>query len=127
MDIEIPSPVANPETEHFWKGSNERKLLYKMCNGCGEPHFYPRQYCPFCFSADTTWEEACGEGTIYSFSVTRTAPQPYVVAFVTLAEGPTIFSNIVDSPIDELRIAKPVRLTFKQSVDGTLVPMFACA
>lgn len=126
MVIEITAPLANPETESFWKACNERKLLYKFCNACREPHYYPRTHCPFCFSDETVWKEASGEGTIYTYSVMRAGPEPYAVAFVTLAEGPTLFSNIVDSNLDNLQIGKMVRLSFRQSTDGPLVPMFTC-
>ncbi len=50
------------------------KLLIKKCTACGEPHFYPRNICPFCFSDKTEWVEASGNATIYTYSVMRRAP-----------------------------------------------------
>lgn len=126
MAIDIPAPLANPETEAFWERCNARKLTYRHCNACEEAHYYPRTYCPFCFSDDTEAREASGKGTIYTYSVMRRVPEPYAIAFVTLAEGPTILSNIVDSDLDGLTIGQSVKLTFRHSVDGPLVPMFRC-
>ncbi|HEX5453260.1 MAG TPA: Zn-ribbon domain-containing OB-fold protein [Stellaceae bacterium] len=126
-DRKIPAPQPNPETQQFWDAAAEGKLLYKRCAACGEAHFYPRAACPFCFSDRTEWREASGSGTIYTYSVMRRAPIPYAIAYVELAEGPRIMSNIVDCDLDAIRIGQPVRLVFKPSDGGPPVPMFAPA
>jgi uncharacterized protein len=71
--------------------------------------------------------EASGQGTIYSYSVFRRAPIPYAIAYVTLAEGPTMMTNIVDCDLDTIRIGQAVRLAFKPTDGGPPVPMFAPA
>ena len=123
----ITAPAVNPETEHFWDAAAQGKLLYKKCGACGEPHFYPRTYCPFCFSDNTEWQEASGRGTVYTYSVMRRALVPYCIAYVTLAEGPTMMTNIVDCDLDTVRIGQAVRLVFKPSEGGPPVPMFTPA
>ena len=123
----IAPPPVNPETEHFWEAAGQGKLLYKKCAACGEPHFYPRPHCPFCFSDKVEWQEASGRGTVYTYSVMRRAPVPYAIAYVTLAEGPTMMTNIVDCDLDKIRIGQQVRLVFKQSESGQPVPMFTPA
>ena len=122
----IPAPQANPETKAFWDAAEQGTLLLKKCRACGELHYHPRSLCPFCFG-DTEWRPASGNGTIYSYSVMRRAPVPYVIAYVTLAEGLTIMTNIVDCDIDSVRIGQSVRLVFKPSDGGPPVPMFAPA
>ena len=63
---------------------------------------------------------------IYTFSVTRRgAGAPYCIAYVTLDEGPTMMTNIVDVDLDTVRIGQHVRVVFKKSEDGTAIPMFA--
>jgi len=123
----ITSPVPFPETEPYWAAAKQGKLLLKRCAACGAYHFYPRKLCPFCFCADTEWREATGEGTIYSFSVMRRAEVPYAIAYVTLAEGPTMMSNIVDCDLEAIRIGQRVRLVFKPAENGQQVPMFTLA
>jgi len=123
----IGAPAVNLETQHFWDATADGKLLIKKCTACGEPHFYPRSYCPFCFSDKTEWVEASGTGTVYTYSVMRRAPIPYAIAYVTLAEGPTIMTNIVDCDLDAIRIGQAVRLVFKPSEGGPPVPMFTPA
>jgi uncharacterized protein len=120
------APQPNPETQAFWDAAGEGKLLIKKCNSCGEVHFYPRSICPFCFSSDTVWQQASGGGTIYTYSVMRRgAPVPYAIAYVTLAEGPTMMTNIVDCDLDGIRIGQKVKLVFKPSEGGAPVPCFA--
>ena len=125
QDRKISAPLVNFETQHFWDAAGEGKLLYKKCAACGEPHFYPRPFCPFCFSDKVDWQEASGRGTIYTYSVMRRAPVPYAIAYVTLAEGPTMMTNIVDCDLDAIKIGQAVKLVFKPTEGGPPVPMFA--
>ncbi|HEY2539743.1 MAG TPA: OB-fold domain-containing protein, partial [Stellaceae bacterium] len=90
----------------------------------GKAHYYPRALCPFCFSDQTELQQASGNGVIYTYSVMRRTPVPYAIGYVTLAEGPTIMTNIVDCDLDQIRIGQPVRLVFKPSDGGPPVPMF---
>ena len=123
----IHGPHPNPETTAYWAAAAQGKLLVKKCEACGKVHFYPRAHCPFCFSEQTVWQEASGRGTIYSFSVMRRAKTPYAIAYVTLAEGPSMMTNIVDCDLDAIRIGQSVRLVFKPSDTGQPVPMFTPA
>ncbi len=126
-DRVIAPPPVNPETKPFWDAAAEGRLLIKQCAACGEFHHYPRANCPFCFSSDTRWHTASGRGTIYSYSVMRRAPVPYAIAYVTLAEGVTMMTTIVDCDLDTIRIGQQVRLVFKPSDGGPPVPMFTPA
>lgn len=123
-DRAIIPPLPFPETTPYWEAAANGKLLIKQCSACGASHFYPRVHCPFCFSDKTQWCEAAGRGTIYAFSVTRRAETPYAIAYVTLREGPTMLTNIVDCGLDSIRIGQEVRVVFKPAENGQLVPMF---
>jgi len=118
------APTVYPETQKYWDAASDGKLLVKRCLDCGEHHHYPRESCPFCFSERTEWRDASGQGAIYSYSVMRRATVPYVIAYVTLAEGTTMMSNIVDCDPDKLRIGQPVTVTFRPSDGGPALPMF---
>ena len=123
----IPGPPVNPETKPFWDAAAEGKLLIKVCAACNQPHFYPRSICPFCMSDRTEWRPASGRGTIYSYSVMRRAEVPYAIAYVTLEEGPTMVTNIVDCDLDGIRIGQRVSVIFKPTDGGPPAPMFAPA
>jgi hypothetical protein len=43
---------------------------------------------------------------------------------VTLAEGPTMLTNIVDCDADKVRIGQPVIVVFQDTENGPPVPMF---
>ncbi len=119
----IPAPLINAENRPYFDAAAQRKLLLKRCAACGKLHFYPRAICPHCFSDRTEWLEAAGTGTIYSYSVMRHGV-PYAIAYVTLDEGVTLLTNVVDCDLDALRIGQKVRAVYKPAEGGTIVPMF---
>ena len=124
QERKIPAPESNPETKPFWDAAAEGRLLIKKCVTCGQVHFYPRAICPFCGSDKTEWVNASGRGTVYSYSVMRRVPIPYALAYVTLEEGVTMVTNIVDGDLDAIRIGQRVTVAFKPSEGGPPVPMF---
>jgi uncharacterized OB-fold protein len=124
QDRALGAVVVDPATEAYWAGAREGVLRLRRCVVCRKPHWYPRPVCPFC-GGDTEWVQAQGLGEIYSVSVTRRAgPITYALAFVTLDEGVTMMTNIVDCDLDTLRIGQRVKLCFKPSEGGQPVPMF---
>ena len=119
------APQPGPDSQPFFAAATEGRLLVKRCGACGEAHYYPRPLCPYCLSADTRWEEASGEAVIYSLSTMRRCPAaPYTLAYVELAEGPAVLTNIVADDHDGLRIGQRVAICFSSSDDGPPVPTF---
>jgi uncharacterized OB-fold protein len=123
----FPAPQPNPETKAFWEAAGDGRLLLKRCRSCSEAHYYPRALCPFCGSGETEWQPAAGGGVIYSYSVMRRADVPYAIAYVTLDEGVTMMTNLVDCDLDAIRIGQRVRLVFKPTDGGPPVPAFTPA
>ena len=127
VDRPLAAPMVDPATEPFWTAAKQGVLRLRRCIGCRRPHWYPRPLCPFCLG-DTEWIDAGGGGTIYSVSVTRRAgPIPYAIAYVTLDEGVTVLTNIVDCDLDALRIGQRVKVCFKPAEGDAKVPMFTPA
>ena len=120
----IPAPIANAETEAFWAAARDGRFTTRACTACGKVHWYPRAVCPFCASEKTEWRPASGKGTIYSYSVMRRVPEPYAIAYVTLDEGPTMLTNIVECDLDALKIGQRVVVVFHPTEGGPPVPMF---
>jgi uncharacterized OB-fold protein len=117
----IPAPTIEPGTEYFWEQAKAGKLVVKACNDCGKVHWYPRTLCPFCFG-ETTWQQAKGTGQIYTYSVMqRGNPNPYCIAYVTLDEGVTMMTQIVDCDLDTIKIGQAVEVVFK-ATDGKDTP-----
>ena len=122
-----PYAAAYPESLPFWQAAAHGRLLLKTCKSCERPHWYPRVVCPFCRSTELEWREASGRGTIYTCSVMRRVEQPYVLAYVRLAEGTTLLTNIVDCDPDSVRIGQEVQVRFRPAPEGRSMPVFAPA
>ena len=120
----VPVPAINVESKPFWDATAEGRLLVKRCRACREFHWYPRSKCPFCHSLDTEWVDSPGTGTIYSYSVMRRVDPPYAFAYVTLDEGVTLITNIVDCDLNALAIGQRVKVVFRDTGEGCAIPYF---
>jgi uncharacterized OB-fold protein len=120
------APGTNIENRPYFDAAREGRLLIKHCSACGRDHVYPRALCPHCLG-ETTWKPSTGRGTIYSFSVMRRVPQPYAIAYVTLEEGVTMMSGLVDCDFDTLAIGQPVKVVFRPTDGDEVVPAFTPA
>jgi uncharacterized OB-fold protein len=120
----IPAPRVLPESLPFWQAADEGRYLVKKCNSCGQVHHYPRDICPFCLSADTVWQDSPGTGMVYSFSTMGQGDAAYTMAYVTLDEGVTVMTNLVDCDPAQMTIGQTVRVVFTPTEGGHAVPMF---
>ena len=127
----LPLPQPSIETEPFWAGVQEHKLLIPKCDACGTISFPPTVACGACEKTAFTWTQMSGNGKVYSFVVYHRVYHPafkdkvpYVVAVVELDEGPRIISNIVNMPIAEVTCEMPVRVVYADQRDGYLIPKF---
>jgi uncharacterized OB-fold protein len=124
-------PTVEDETRQYWEAAKHGRLLVKHCNSCGEPHHYPRPFCPFCWSEDVAWREVSGRGTVYTYSIVhRNDLEPfsgwgaYVPAVVELEEGPRLMTTIVDCAHDRLAVGMPVEVVFRDLTDDWAAPDF---
>ncbi len=117
------APPDSPESAAFYAAAKQGRFLIGRCSGTGRYFWYPRAVSPFDLGP-ATLEPACGQGVIYSYSVMRRVDPPFAIAYVTLAEGPTMMTNLVECDFDALAIGQAVTLVWKSSADGTPVPCF---
>ncbi len=128
VDRIYEDPLADSENRPFWEATKEGRFLIKRCLDCTQPHWYPRSLCPYCQSERTEWIQARGTGTIYSVTINRRSERrPYALALVTLDEGVTVLTNIVDCNSGQLRIGDRVRVAFKATASGDAIPVFTPA
>ena len=132
MRFDLPAP--EPETEAFWDAARERRLLVKRCADCGEAHFYPRPFCPRCWSENVKWEDASGHATLYTWSTVHVNDLPpfhervpYVAAIVELSEGPRMMTNVVDCDAEELAVGMSLEVRYRDLDDEFSIPVFAPA
>jgi uncharacterized OB-fold protein len=126
-----PAPRVDEESKGFWEACRRHELYIQRCRACGRRRHYPRALCPFCLSSDTEWMRCTGRGTVYTFTVTHQnqAPGfresvPYVMAYVELEEGVRLLTNIVDCPVETVRIGMPVEVVFGDVGDDLALPRF---
>ena len=116
------APAITPDTEFFWNGLRENKLLIQRCAGCGQLRHPPRPMCPNCRSLDWDTVESCGRGTVYSYVMPHEPKfpffeYPYVVALVELEEGVRLVSNLTDIAPTDVAVGMPVEVYY-QAFDG---------
>ena len=125
-----PLPVPTPETQHFWDGCRDGKLLIQECNSCGHVYYPPRPFCPSCSHRSVKTVEASGRGTLASYVINhRPHPafgEPHSIAIVELEEGPRMATNIVDCPQtpEALVLDMPVRVKFEAVSEDITLPLF---
>jgi uncharacterized OB-fold protein len=122
----IQAPIPDPTTQPFWDAAAEGRLMLGLCRDTGRHFFPPRGVSPFTLSPHVELVPASGQGVLYSYTVMRTAA-PYMPAMVELAEGPRIFTNLVDVEPGEVRIGMKLRVVFRAADGGPPVPMFSPA
>jgi uncharacterized protein len=121
----MPLGMPTPETQPFWDGLGEGRLLVQRCAACGKHVFYPRRFCPNpgCHSEDREWVELTPRGTVYSYSVNHISglaglEAPYAVCLVDFGEDVRILGRVVESDLDELRVGAEVEPAFERISDG---------
>ena len=115
MSRSIPAPILNETSRAFWEAAREERLLVGHCTACDAAHYHPRSLCPHCHSAEVSLREATGEGEIYTFSVMRRTQTPFAIAYVTLDEGVSMMTNLVDCDLDALAVGQRVRVAFVET------------
>ena len=126
-----PVPVPTKETQPYWDGCRQHELRVQKCAACGHHQFYPRLYCTACMSDRVEWVKTSGRAKVLSYTIIyRPVTQafagnvPYVVAMVTLDEGPQMMTNIIGCEPEKVHIGMPVQVTFDDWTEEISVPKF---
>lgn len=126
-----PLPEPSIDSQPFWDGLKERRLLLQKCSDCGVVRHYPRPMCGQCHSMECAWIEASGKGTVYSWTETYhpfhfgfKAEVPYILVTVTLDEGVRIQTKLLDAKVEDLKLDLPVEIVFAQETPDLVLPYF---
>lgn len=129
MIKDLIHPAIDEESKPYWDGLMNGKLFIQYCDDCHQYIFYPRTICPHCFSEEISWQESCGIGKIYSFTVVHQAfgtfkgETPFVVGIIELDEGVRMMTRILGD-IDQIAIDKPVSVVFAKVESDFVLPYF---
>jgi hypothetical protein len=130
-DYAKPLPTLSDENRPFWEACRAGRLSLQRCDSCAHLRYPISPVCPRCLSAGFEWTPVSGRGSVFSYIVFHKAYHPgfkaelpYNVALVQLNEGPRMYSNIVGTPNDQVRIGDPVEVVFDAATDEVTIPKF---
>ncbi len=105
----------------YWREMPQRyRLEAGKCTRCGKIGFPPRLICPKCGNRKFDKVKLADEGVVKTYTVIRVAPSqfsgqsPYAVGIVELDGGVSITAQIVDVPLDSIRLGQRVRIEFRR-------------
>ncbi|MEZ5856214.1 MAG: Zn-ribbon domain-containing OB-fold protein [Hyphomicrobiaceae bacterium] len=134
MDVQEymkPTPEPTADTQAFWDGLKQGRLLLQKCSSCGKVRHYPRPVCPHCYSMEHHWSEAAGTGTVYSWTISHHAfhpgfkPElPYVLLTVELDEGVRMQAQARGIQASDLKVGLPVKIAFEPATNDLVLPVF---
>lgn len=126
-----PLPTLTDENRPFWDACREGRLRMQCCGACGHLRYPISPFCPRCLGSAFDWRELSGRGTVFSFVVFHQAYHPgfkgdlpYNVALIQLEEGPRMYSNVVGTPNDQVRIGDAVEAVFDPVTPEISIPRF---
>ena len=118
-DYEKFLPDVTPLHEPFWAAVKGHRIELQRCDACGAFRFIPSELCQ-CGSATSTWTPIAGTGEVYTYTVVHRAPTPayqadapYVIAHVTVDEGPRMISNLIGCDPGDVHIGMRVQLVYE--------------
>lgn len=127
FDMTKPVPEVQPWSLRFWEGTKQGQLLIQFCQDCKSNIFYPRKYCPECWSAKLDWKQASGKAKVYTFSTAYSMVEPkfmdelpYTIAYVDLDEGVRLMTRIVECKPEEIHVGMDVEVVFHPRADFML-------
>ena len=128
--LKIPGPTTTALTAKFWDAVSEGQLIIQFCEECSEAVFYPRLFCPHCWSNRLVWRKASGCGVLKSFTEVHKPGNPgwldaapYVVGLVALQEGPTMLSLIIPEKGYSCLVGDLLKFV-PMNIGGRILPVF---
>lgn len=133
----LPTPQSDAMNLGFWDAARAGRFVMAKCSDCGNLMAAPVSNCRICLGTDISWVQASGRGTVFTFIEYYRSwiPEfegslPYVVAVVTLEEGPRMVLGMVTGANGEdtsdtgvVQVGDPIEIVYQERADGFRVPM----
>ena len=114
---EYPRPFETPTNRPLLDAWKEGRLSLQHCIECGRDFYFPRPFCPHCWSTHLDWRDHSGQGRIVSFSRIHRhiheafrAESPTVLAEIELDAGPLMLARVVGEAQQSVSIGASVKL-----------------
>ncbi len=122
--------LTSGDNEFFWTSGEDGRLRFLRCANCRYIIHPPSPRCARCLSKEVAPEPVSGKAIVVTYTINYQAwipgfDPPYAVAIVEITEQPGVrlFTNIVNSPLEDVQIGMPVRVTFEHNGD-VWIPLF---
>lgn len=131
--LPAPEPRREPTDLGYWDVAARGEFRVAHCRACAAYVWFPRSRCPLCTGDELDLVPVSGNGVVYSFTVNRRPTGAYreagavVIAYVELAEGPRVLTNLVEIDPARVRIGLPVRAVHQLTPGGAGLIRFAPA
>jgi uncharacterized protein len=129
-DIKKAMPAITASNQAFWDAARRRELVMYQCLNCGAVYSRVTD-CLSCGNPRTDWVRVSGRGEVFTFCIYHQAFHPawqddipYNVAYVKLAEGPLLLTNIVGCSNEDIYIGMPVEVVFEDVTEVVTLPKF---
>ena len=127
----LPSDVMTDELDlPFWRACVNEQFLVHRCELC-QRAYWPASCCIDHGAAAMRWVPASGKGVVHTFTVFHHAYDaafadrlPYVIAVITLDEGPFFHTDIVECEPDAVAVGMPVEVVYERVDDDWTIPHF---
>jgi uncharacterized OB-fold protein len=123
-------PLIIESNKAFWDGARRHKLVAYKCLSCGA-YYHQQVVCAVCHSQRGQWVNVSGKGEVFTFCVYHQSFHPawndsipYNVAYVKLAEGPLLLTNIVGCENKDISIGMLVEVVFEDVTKEVTLPKF---
>ncbi len=122
-------PVENYDSEHYWQGLRDGKVLIQKCSSCGTLRHPPSPMCRSCQSLEWETVEASGQGTLYSYTTLHYPhippfDYPNIIGLIDLAEGVRMVAQMTQMKPEELEIGMAVQVVLEEVQDDLVLPLF---
>jgi uncharacterized protein len=129
----LPVPEADALTAPFWEACAQHRLIVQRCARCGTFTHPPSAVCRQCQGREFVWVESRGRGEIFTYTIAHHPVHPavkdqvpYGVVVVKLDDCGRVLitSNLVDAPLEVLRVGLRVMLVWDDVAEGVALPRF---
>jgi len=126
----VPTPNAFCDTQPFWEGAKQKKLVLQYCPDTKQFQHYPRPVSIYTGKANLEWREVSGKGKIYAKTTTRVPMPgfaergPYGIVTVELNEGVRIIGLLLNCKPEDAKIGDKVRVSWEELAPDINFPSF---
>ena len=119
------TPGISPDTQFWWDGVNQGKMLIQRCKACNTLRHPPGPACPECQSFEWDALESKGQGHIYSFVVMHYPEvppfeHPNPIGLIELDEGTRLVGQLLGLKPNEYKIGQRVQVEFNTFNEGSM-------